>query len=194
MRVKFPPTSSLDRLVSSKRILVLGSSGSGKTYLSTRLAQQLAIEPIHLDKYFWHPGWIPTPQTEWRKRVSQLVSQPAWIIDGMYESTLDLRLPPSETIIIVESGPISCTWGVVKRKLTVDDEHRTDAPPGQKIDRAFLRYIWRYPWVTRPHLYQRLDEYASGKNLVFLKGKRGGNELIQLLDARADRNLPRSDL
>jgi adenylate kinase family enzyme len=185
MPVKSPNPDSIDKLISSRRILILGSSGSGKTFLSLRLGACLGLPVRHLDKYFWKPGWIPTPQSEWRKTVASLVTEPLWIIDGTYESTLDLRLPACETIIVVERGPFSSTWGVVRRKLTINDEHRPDAPPGQPIDYAFLRYIWRYPFVTRPHVYQRIQELAGEKHLIIVKGSRGINELISLVDKRA---------
>ena len=99
MPQEFPQANSTNRLVSSKRILVLGSSGSGKTFLSLRLGQALGIEPIHLDMQFWKPGWVPTPREEWRKTVSSLVAKQSWIMDGTYESTLDLRLPTCDAII-----------------------------------------------------------------------------------------------
>lgn len=102
----------------------------------------------------------------------------------MYESTLDLRLPACETIIVVERGPIACTWGVIRRKFTLDDERRPDAPAGQPIDRAFLRYIWGYPFVTRPLVYRKIQEFAAEKPLVVVNGSAGINELIRRVDTR----------
>ena len=141
---------SFARLASSKRILVVGSSGSGKTTFSIRLGRILDIETIHLDAHFWKPGWIATEQSEWRAMVASLIKSESWIMDGTYESTLDLRIPAADCIVLVESSRWACIWRVLKRKATVDDQQRPDAPAGQKIDRAFLRYIWRYPVVTHP--------------------------------------------
>jgi adenylate kinase family enzyme len=41
-----------------KRILVLGSSGSGKYTFSRQLGERLGIEAISLDSHFWEPHWI----------------------------------------------------------------------------------------------------------------------------------------
>lgn len=174
-----PSDNSIEKLLTSQRILVLGSPGSGKTYLALNLSRQLELEPIHLDKYFWKPGWVPTPRNEWRTIVAGLVSRNRWIMDGTYESTLGMRLPMCDAILVVERGPVACTWGVIKRKLTIDDIARPDAPPGQPIDWPFLKYIWRYPFVTRPLVYGRIQELASDKPLIVLKGSGEINTLLE---------------
>ena len=138
----------VDDLLSAKRILVLGPCGSGKTVLSRELSQILDLPTIHLDAMFWKPGWISTPQPEWRRLVSSLVKQDRWIMDGTYESSLDLRIPAAQAIIMVDRPRWSCLWGVVKRSISYRNKPRPDAPPEQPIDRAYLRYIWKYPKHT----------------------------------------------
>lgn len=167
------------QLLLSKRILVLGSSGSGKTYLARQLGKILNIEPIHLDAHFIKPGWTATPQDEWRKTLSSLIQKEYWIMDGTYERTLDLRLPAADTVIVIESSRLICLWRVVKRKLTVDDAHRPDAPPGQRLDWPFLRSIWLYPTVSRPAVYKAIQEYGQDKRLIILKGSKGIGQLLK---------------
>ena len=116
---------SIAPLLAAKRILVLGSSGSGKTTLARQLGRLLRIDPIHLDACFWQPGWISTPQDQWREVVASLVQKEAWIMDGTYESTLHLRVPAADCLIVLESPRLTCLWRVVKRKLTIDDRPPT---------------------------------------------------------------------
>ena len=162
--------SSIRQLCSAKRILVLGSSGSGKTTLTLRLAHALNIEAIHLDAIFWKPGWVSTPQPEWREVVRGLIQQESWIMDGTYESTLDLRIPAADAAIVLERSRLTCLWNVLKRKASVDDHSRPDAPAGQKLDLAFLRYIWNYPKVTRPFVLDCIQQYGQEKTLFQLTG------------------------
>ena len=169
---------SIARLLSSKRILVLGPSGAGKTTFSTRLGRILQLQTIHLDAHFWKPGWIATTQTEWREMVLSLVREPSWVMDGTYESTLDLRIPAADTVILVDVSRWICLWRVLKRKATWNDERRPDAPAGQKLDRAFLRYIWQYPAVTQPVVLDCVQRYGPEKTLIQLQGSR---ELQQFL-------------
>ncbi len=39
-----------------KRILIIGNSGSGKSWLAARLAEQLTIREVNLDTIIWQPG------------------------------------------------------------------------------------------------------------------------------------------
>jgi len=47
-----------------KRVLVIGSGGSGKATLARRLGERLGLEVIHLDVMFWRPRWVETPRHE----------------------------------------------------------------------------------------------------------------------------------
>ena len=162
----------VEQLASSQRVLVLGSSGSGKTTFSRCLARMLAIEPIHLDAHFWQPGWIPTSKSDWRRTVVALVQRKSWIMDGTYEETLDVRIPAADALVVIEASRLGCLWRVVKRKLTAADADRPDAPPGQPIDRAFLRYIWNYPTVTRPLVDRLIRQYGAEKKLIVIRRTR----------------------
>jgi adenylate kinase family enzyme len=166
----------------SKRILVLGPSGSGKTFLAQRLAELLNVELIHLDAQFWKPGWVSTPQDQWREAVAALVRKPRWIIDGMYESTLDLRLPAADAVIVIERPRLACLLSVCARTLKHrGGRERVDAPPFQKLDRAFVKYIWRYPSVTRPIMLQRLRDYAQDKSVLFFRGRKDVRRFLALV-------------
>src|SRR2546422_10369181 len=74
----------LRRHVRLKRILVIGTGGSGKSTVARRLAQRTGLPLIHLDAHYWRPGWQPTPPDEWRAEGEQPVKGPAGMIDGNY--------------------------------------------------------------------------------------------------------------
>jgi len=180
------------RLVSSKRILVLGSSGSGKTIFSNQLSRVLNLKTIHLDAHFWMPGWIRTPSPEWRELVSSLIQEESWIMDGTYESTLDLRIPAADVIVLIETSRWTCLWRMLRRQATMDDHQKPDAPIGQKLDRSvfrrrkalshyasWIRYIWRYPAVTRPFVVDCIHQYGSDKTLVRLGNSKEIESFLQ---------------
>ena len=62
-------------------------------------AHQTGLPLIHLDKEFWQPGWVQTPRPEWRAKVAELAAGERWIMDGNYDSSLDLRLPRADTVL-----------------------------------------------------------------------------------------------
>lgn len=177
---------SVGRLASAERVLVLGPSGSGKTYLSRRMAPLLGHEVIHLDRRFWQPGWVATPQAEWRQAVQAMVAGDRWLIDGTYESTLDLRVAAADAIVVIEKSRLACFWGVLRRWLVHGRKPRPDAPAGQPIDRAFLRYVWRYPTHTRPLVDAAIARHGPHKNVIVVKGSRGIRSLLAELRSHTD--------
>jgi adenylate kinase family enzyme len=176
-------SQSVDALLSARRILVLGPCGSGKTCLTRELSNILDLPAVHLDAEFWHPGWISTPQPEWRSKVSSLIERDSWIMDGTYESTLDLRIPAAEAIIMVDRPRLSCIWGVVRRSLIYRNKPRPDAPPDQPIDLAYLRYMWNYPVRTDTLVRELIDRHGSGTSVIRLDRRKHVKTLLSALQA-----------
>src|SRR5207248_9352838 len=100
-----------------KRVLVIGSGGTGKTTVAQRLARRTGLPLIHLDLLYWRPGWQPTPGEEWRETVRRLVAGERWIIDGNYGGTLDLRLAACDTVVFLDLPRVLCLWRVLVRQL-----------------------------------------------------------------------------
>lgn len=50
-----------------QRIAIVGCGGSGKSTLARQLSAILGIEVIHLDAFYWQPGWVEPPKEEWRR-------------------------------------------------------------------------------------------------------------------------------
>ncbi|MFI6132271.1 hypothetical protein [Micromonospora sp. NPDC051141] len=46
-----------------RRILVVGSSGAGKSTVAGELARRLDLPLIHLDRHYWRPGWVASTAT-----------------------------------------------------------------------------------------------------------------------------------
>lgn len=82
------------------RINVIGHSGSGKTTLARGLATLLGCPFHELDNLHWGPNWTPRPREELRQKVSELVQQPAWVVDGNYaDHVRDLIWPNADLVV-----------------------------------------------------------------------------------------------
>ncbi len=176
---------SIDALKSSRRILVLGPCGAGKTFFSRQLSQVLGLPALHLDARFWRPGQVSTPQPEWREVVSSLIKQESWIMDGTYESTLDLRIPAADAIIIIRRPRLSCLWGVLRRSLTYRNKTRPDAPAGYPVDFAYLRYLWRYPVRTDRLVRKLIEKHGPQIPVIKLEKRENIDRLLAALQAAA---------
>jgi adenylate kinase family enzyme len=53
-----------------RRILVIGCSGAGKSTLAWAIANRHQLPLIHLDRFFWRPGWVAPSEPEWMRRSS----------------------------------------------------------------------------------------------------------------------------
>lgn len=67
-----------------KRVVVIGTSGSGKTTFANGLARLLNVPHIELDQLHWNPNWQETPREAFIEKVKAATDIPAWVVDGNY--------------------------------------------------------------------------------------------------------------
>jgi adenylate kinase family enzyme len=84
------------------RVIVHGSSGSGKSTFSTALASVLGVACLELDGLYQQPNWTPLELEEFRTRVQTFVEQPRWIVDGNYSQVRDILWPRATTIVFID--------------------------------------------------------------------------------------------
>src|SRR6478736_6654585 len=85
-----------------RRVIVTGLAGSGKSTFSLALAAKTGLPVILLDVHFWKPGWVAPSEAEWREKQRGLLAGDAWIAEGNYHETLDLRLERADTVVVLE--------------------------------------------------------------------------------------------
>jgi adenylate kinase family enzyme len=153
------------------RILVIGTGGSGKTTVARRLARQTGLPLIHLDAFYWRAGWEPTPPEEWRAKVQKLVQRDAWIIDGNYGGTLDLRLEACDAVVFLDLPRFVCIWRVLERWLRHVGRVRPDLPPGcpERLSWEFLAWIWTYGTRRRGDILKRLAALDKRKRVIIVR-------------------------
>jgi len=80
------------------RVAVVGSGGSGKSYVARQLGRLLNVPVIHLDAVYYDDEWNPLPPEKFEAAQRELVAQPRWVIDGNYNSSLHIRLEACDTV------------------------------------------------------------------------------------------------
>jgi adenylate kinase family enzyme len=99
------------------RIIVVGTSGSGKTTMARTLAQKLGVSHIELDALHWEPGWQEAPPELFRERVIQAISAERWVMDGNYSVVRDLTWARADTIIWLDFPKWLVMWRIIQRTL-----------------------------------------------------------------------------
>jgi adenylate kinase family enzyme len=153
-----------------QRILVMGSSGSGKSTFARRLSEITNIPAVSMDALFWKPGWIESDLDEFRQRVTEATSQPRWIMDGNYTSrgAGELRRRLSDTIFWFDLPRSACMFGVLRRIAGSYGQVRSEMGEGcpEKIDFDFLRYVWTFGELQRPKLLAYFEALRPDQSLV----------------------------
>lgn len=123
-----------------RRILIVGSTSSGKSTLPRSLAERLDLPSVHLDAIFWSRGWVMRAERDFQDRLATELARDAWIIDGCYLSTRDQRLRRADTLIYLDFPTRICLWRVLKRIFTSHGKARQDVADGcpERFDFEFL--------------------------------------------------------
>ncbi len=75
-----------------ERVMVIGTSCSGKTALARRIAEALDSPHVELDVVFWGPDWTECPTEEFRDAVRKYVESDRWVVDGNHGRVRDILL------------------------------------------------------------------------------------------------------
>jgi adenylate kinase family enzyme len=81
------------------RIVIVGSTGSGKTTLAGELSRLVEAPHIELDALNWGPNWSAASEEVFRARVVQAMSADRWVVDGNYQVVRDLVWPRADCIV-----------------------------------------------------------------------------------------------
>ncbi len=160
------------RLVSARRILVIGCSGSGKSTLARALAARLGLRHVSMDReVFWMSGWKERPREEALARLAAILEEENWVIDGTSPGTLHMRLPRTDLVIWLRPPRWTSLRGVFGRWLEYRGRTRPDMADGcpEKIDFEFLSYIWTFERLASPKIERGLSEHGPSVPVLILR-------------------------
>lgn len=167
-----------------KRIILIGSGGAGKSTLAKKLGHILDLPVYHLDAFFWKEGWVPSTKEEFLINLDQLLSEESWIMDGNFGSTMDRRISVADTIIFLHFSRWVCIWRVLKRRIRYHKKTRPDMGNNceEKLDYAFLKWIWEYPNKKAPEVLKKLGEVETKKRVIILTSPKELTKFLKQLE------------
>jgi|SRR5438105_3239291 len=165
-----------------EKIVIMGSSGAGKTTLARELGPILKIKKvIHLDRLFWQRDWKGKSRDTRIDILQGLVREKQWIIEGNYFSVSELHLNAADTIIFLDTHPLVCLQRIKKRHREYYGRSRRDIPEGCKDNLTRLRMlkVLAFPLRGRRRLEEKLRKYKSKKIFWLRSGKEVKDFLAQ---------------
>ena len=97
---------------------VLGTSGSGKTTFSAKIAEKLELDHLELDSLRHQANWTPLPDEEMRVRVRALCDSDRWIIDGNYSFVRDIILTRATDVFLLDYSRSVVMRRIILRTLS----------------------------------------------------------------------------
>jgi len=122
------------------RIIIVGNCGSGKSWLSKRISDLTGHSLFHLDKELWQPGWVMPSREEKIARQKEMMSGEKWIIDGNYDSTMEIRFAAADLVVFLDINRFGCLFSVMKRT----GKKRSDLPDYLEEPKVFSKDFFRF--------------------------------------------------
>jgi adenylate kinase family enzyme len=162
------------------RIVVIGTSGSGKSTVARRLGERLGLDVVELDSMFHLPGWNQRPEEEFRSLVAEATAGEAWVVDGNYATVRDITWSRADVVVWLDYARWRVMTRVIRRTLKrlVTREllwGKVREPWANVLSLDPQRSIIAWAWTTYSHRrlrYGRLIEDPAYAHIDFCRVRR----------------------
>jgi adenylate kinase family enzyme len=150
------------------RIVVVGTSGAGKTTMARRIAAALDLPCIELDRLNWKPNWEALSESdpnEFVRSVTEAIAAKAWVSDGNYGLVQDLIWRRATHLIWLDYGRGLIMYRVIRRSIVwaLDRRELWSGTSNREDWRRWLRpsHPIRWAWRTWRERRTRFEELLS---------------------------------
>ncbi len=172
-----------------ERVVVVGTSCSGKTTLARQLAGVLGVPHVELDGIHWMSGWRERPVEEVRRMAVEAAAAERWVMDGNYSAVRDIVWGGATTVVWLNYPFRVVLWRALTRttrRVVTQEELFSGNREGFRQsflsrDSIILWAITSYRRVRRE--YRRILDGGDYTHLrvIELRGPREAEALIAAL-------------
>lgn len=100
-----------------KRVLVVGTSGSGKSTVARMIAERIGLPHYATDPFYWEQGWRPAPADQVNAQIDAVLAEPAWVLDGNFEDRWQDIWNRADLIVWLDYSLPRVLWQVATRNI-----------------------------------------------------------------------------
>ncbi len=155
-----------------KKVIVIGCPGAGKSTFARKLHKTTGLPLYYLDMLWHKPDKTNYTKEEFDKNLLTILEQDAWIIDGNYLRTLEMRLKYCDTVFFLDLPTELCIKSVETRIGT----KREDMPwVEEEFDEEFRKWILDFSQDQLPEIYRLLKENKENKDIIVFHSREEAN-------------------
>jgi adenylate kinase family enzyme len=170
-----------------QRIVVFGTTGSGKSRLAAELSRRTGLRIIELDALYWGHDWQGVPLELFRHRVEREIKDGGWIVVGNYGQVRDLVWPAADTLIWLDLPFPLVMSRLVRRTVRriTTRENLWGTGNRETITNSFFSrqsILW---WAAKTHRRNRrrfgeeCESFAPGRRVVRLQSPRDVERFVR---------------
>lgn len=175
-----------------KRVIVIGTTGSGKSTMATNVAALIDAPVIELDRFLWMPGWQQRDNQEYLRLLENALHTEKWVIDGNTRRNRPLVWGEADTLIWLNYGFFvnysRLLWRTIKRVIKKEEvlpgcveTFRSQFLSSDSLLVWFFKTFWKRKKDYRNALKQ--EEYQHLTVLEFRQPQQANRFLQHLRDS-----------
>jgi adenylate kinase family enzyme len=155
------------------RVIIYGTSGSGKSTFAAALAKARNVACIELDLINWRPGWVGRNATDLEGFIADVraaISADAWVATGAYSRVREMMWGRATDVVYLDLPRNVIMGQVIKRSLQRASSGE-DVFPGCKENWGRLltaEHPIRWAWSTyyrRREIFETLIKEPANAHL-----------------------------
>lgn len=141
------------------KILVIGCPGSGKTTFSKKLSEKLQIPLFIIDSLYYGDNWEKVSQEELKEKLTVIMEEGRWVLDGNYTRLIPYRMQYSDTVIFFDFPKLVVLLRICKRYIA----HKGPRRPGLIHQ---IKLLLTYPDKL---IYEMLENNSEDNEVIIFK-------------------------
>ncbi len=151
-----------------RKIIVIGSPGSGKSTFARKLRDKTHLPLYYLDMIFHNPDRTTVSREEFDHRLLEILETDEWIIDGNYLRTLPPRFEKCTEVFLFDLPVEQCLEGAASRIGQV----REDLPwIENEFDPEFRQYILDFQKDQMPVINELMEQYKDSRKITVFRSR-----------------------